>query len=201
MHSAFLSYWPISAALSWRVGFDPDVKTDDAFLELRDLCLAGLVPAIGMRTTDHPRGAKPFRDGYNLFLSPALPPPALIEDIPAEEWADVFVGVDGNLCSNSLRLPCWVRVELPKEMLVPAWLPIIEKRRDERGAGARGRKQGTGAIDDAAVLAAVAEIIERDTTLSVNAAMNRALATVGVVGNSQDSALRRLRRKYKKSRE
>lgn len=138
MKSIFLTYWSLQQALAWRCGFEPTAKIEEAFQELRELCRAGVVSAVGERTTDHPRGFTPFPEGYRPFLDPPLLPGARSEKIPASEWTDVFLGKDGDLLSSKTRLPIWWHVEVPKGFLVPAWLPIVELRQQHDGE-ARGR--------------------------------------------------------------
>jgi len=131
MRSIFASYWSLSEVIEWRCGFEPRISTEQAFNELRELCFAGHIPALGDRTLDHPRGPKPLPDDYRPFLDPPLHPGDVVEDIPACEWPDLFSRGDSQLYCTKTRLPVWRRVEIAKELLIPAWLPIIEQSEKE----------------------------------------------------------------------
>jgi hypothetical protein len=136
MRSFFVTWWSLADALDWRCGFEPRISTEGAFAELRELCLAGRVKAIGIPCPDHPLSVQRIIElvaiGYRPFLDP--PRPREHEDIPAGEWAILFP-LDRRLYWTSTRLPAWSDVELDKGALVSAWLPIAERAKTVVAAG------------------------------------------------------------------
>jgi hypothetical protein len=155
MRSIFLSYWSLTEALDWRCRFEPRISTEQAFGELRELCLAGRVPAIGWLTLDHPRGFKPLPNGYRPFLDPPLRP--VIEDIPAGEWSDLLPHGDHQLLLKKTRLPVWSGVEISKELLIEAWLPVILQSKKENKPALVKPASPRQTVDQAAYQDRVAE--------------------------------------------
>jgi hypothetical protein len=138
--SIFVTYWSLAEAIDWRCDW-PNASRTIAFDELRDLCAAGHARAIGWRTMDHPRGFKPFPDGYQPFRDPPPSSESMFEDIPAKEWPELFINkLDNQLYWDKTRLPVWMSVELPKHELVSAWLSIIDSHLavSDQSSGERG---------------------------------------------------------------
>jgi hypothetical protein len=125
MRSISGGYWSLREALDWMCGFDPRVSVDQAFQALREFCRTGHVQAIGVADLDHPGAMQ--RIAMQLANGTELPrPPAMTENIPAEEWPNLYLHGDGQLYDSDTRLRVWHAVEVAKQDLPGRWLPIVK---------------------------------------------------------------------------
>jgi len=126
MRSIFVSCWSLDDALNWRsINFEPHVSMNQAFDELRALCISSRVQALGLRAGYHPKLPLP-----PLPWKPFAEPPCS-ESIPSAEWEDYSLALDSDhrvsgLNFTSVGLAAWTNVEFDRDPLVLAWLPVIE---------------------------------------------------------------------------
>jgi hypothetical protein len=129
--------WSLVDAIGWRQRYlqMDGVSPQEAFSELRRLCLGTRVRAIGNRAADHPFGAsyQLLPEGYRPFVDP--PPPLVPEEIPSWEWASlVYEHGQNRLFWTTTGFLAWFDVKFQEgRKLAIAWRDSWLKTSKQKG--------------------------------------------------------------------
>jgi hypothetical protein len=181
---------------------------------LRRICSSGQVNARGWRCN--------FRPELPLAWEPFVELPS-DEIIPPDDWKGINLVVDdegrptGEL-ESAIRLPAWRDVRFGQTDLILAWVPIIAAAGNpveavetehlapapanecaDRAPGRRGRKPGSGAIDDSDAVRKMLRLLAAGDACSVHDAARKISASMPQSSSqSRKADIARFRLKFRR---